>query len=218
MPSPWSVREAGTDAGQHSLRRARTYSHGRSPAADSRYPPRMRNRAHFTSRRTCGRTSLSGSRSVASSASASCLSPAICRTDLRAASPSTAVIKSPSPDPRPAEGSPRPQSPAPGQPDNERPGLGQQIVLRRHLVQRTPSSSTACSSGIRGTARTCSRSRGGAVTNAWPLARSCPGGGAVVGAPGMRYAVWASWPRAAMTPGYPTPFTRDLTQPMEGRL
>lgn len=67
-----------------------------------RTPHRARRRpAPFTSHRTCARTLLSGSQSITAGRSAPWMSPAIWRTDLRAASPSTAVNKSPSPDPRP---------------------------------------------------------------------------------------------------------------------
>ena len=38
-----------------------THSRDRSPAANSRYPPRIKNRAFFMNRRTCARTSLSWS-------------------------------------------------------------------------------------------------------------------------------------------------------------
>ena len=78
-----------------------THNRGRCPAANSRYPLFIRNRAFFTRRRTCARTLLSGSQSDTASTSAPRMSPAICHTDFHAASPSTAVNKLPSPDPRP---------------------------------------------------------------------------------------------------------------------
>lgn len=69
----------------------RTHSCRRSPAASSRYPPPIRNRAFLTSCRTCARRSLFGAQSITALASAPWMSPAICRTDFRAASPSTAA-------------------------------------------------------------------------------------------------------------------------------
>ena len=113
---------------------ARTHIRGRSPAASSKYPPRIKNRALLTSRRTCARTSLSGSQSITASASSRWMSPAIWCTDLRAASPSTAVNKSPSPDPAPPRRLPDGQCPRSLQPRDKRPRLRQQVVLRQHAI------------------------------------------------------------------------------------
>jgi len=46
---------------------------------------------------------------------------------------------------------------------------------------------------------------------------AAPEAGAMVNAFSERDVARASWLRAMMVPGHPTPFTPDLTQPMEGR-